>query len=744
MRNQSGYIFIIMLLALAVSSMIFMRKSMSLSSRKYAREEATMQALAQARDALVGYALTYRDMHDTEVFGYLPCPDSSDKAGIFHPGDGSAAGNCGQAGQASIGLLPYRTLQLPDLRDADGNCLWYAVSGSHKNNPKGSDADAPLLLNGDLRGQFRIRDTSGNLLVTPDDAQGGAVAVIFAPGPALAGQARSPTGYPCSADPSEYAKYIDVVPSFPNDDATFTQGQVDSAINNDSVLWITAREVYARISLRADFRNPSDAAPIGQINRFLDETRAALEYKIQDDLLNHAGIPTASLPTALRPPATQVSYASYYQQFPGKLIGEPPAIAALFDAKYTSYLVNWRDHLRYAVCSNVSSGCFTVAGQQDCRGVLLFGGERVGGGLRSTAEKVSSSLTPPPPPPPLSAFLVNYFEPAGGGLDILASAGTAYTGATQYADAHRSADVGKCLFPGTFTALKNAAASFVVSTSPEAPAAFVDPLAATLFLGSPAAIDAAGCIWAPDRLTLDSGLRAYFKFNIAMHGEGFVFAIVDGNPSLNGNPPGCGAAGNALGYAGSLFGTLNYPKIGLEIDTRQSPVRNDPGADHFAFVYWGGIDSTSDDNTHGAGVPGSATQPFNPRRLTTDKGISSVKESDTYLPYAGSLPVNTDIHVRFDLTRRYPVPVAAKRGEYQLRVYVASKFGDCQLADFRNLAADLNRLCKQAEKISDTVLIDDIAELGPAMQSIYAGFTSGQTAASAQQISITDFMLRSF
>jgi len=100
--------------------------------------------------------------------------------------------------------------------------------------------------------------------------------------------------------------------------------------------------------------------------------------------------------------------------------------------------------------------------------------------------------------------------------------------------------------------------------------------------------------------------------------------------------------------------------------------------------------------------------------------------------------------VRFDLTRRYPVPVAAKRGEYQLRVYVASKFGDCQLADFRNLAADLNRLCKQAEKISDTVLIDDIAELGPAMQSIYAGFTSGQTAASAQQISITDFMLRSF
>lgn len=742
MRNQSGYVLLLMLAILTMASLYLVAERCELFTRKYARDEATMQTLALAKEALIGYALTYRDTHDTEVFGYLPCPDSSDKVGMFHPGDGSAAGNCGIAGQAAIGLLPYKSLQLPDLRDADGNCLWYAVSGSHKNNPKGSDADTPLLLNWDAHGQFRIRDASGNLLVAPDDAQGGAVAVIIAPGAALVGQSRSATNYPCSANPAEFARYIDAVSAFPNDGATFFQGRQGSAVNNDAVLWITAKEIFERIRHRADFRNPADAIPAGQINRFLDETRAVLEYKIQDDLLNHAGVPVASVPTALRPPATQVPYASYYQQFAGKLIGEPPVIPALFDAKYTSYLDNWRDHLRYVVCTSVASGCLSVAGQSGCRGVLLFGGERVGGGLRTAAERVPSLLTELPPPPPLSAYLPNYFEAGAGGLDMLTSTGTTFSGATKYVDDNRSSDVGKCLFPGSFVSLKNDAGSFAVSTSPDYPAAFIDPAARTIILGNPAAIDSAGCIWSPGRLPLDSGLRAYFKFSIATRGEGFVFAIVDANPALNSNPPGCGTSGSALGYAG---GTLNYPKIGLEIDTRPSPTRNDPGADHFAFVYWGGIASASDDNTHGVGTPGSGSQPYNPRSLTNDKGISSVKKSDAYLSYDGSLPVNTEIHVRLDLVRRYPVAAAStNQGEYQLRAYVASRFGDCQLADFQNLAADLSHLCKQTEKISDTLVIDDIAAIGPALQSVYAGFSGGQSAASTQRISIADFMVRSF
>jgi len=165
------------------------------------------------------------DGHDNEVFGYLPCPDSSDKSGLYHPGDGTAAGSCGSAGHSAIGLLPYKTLGLPDLRDADGNCLWYAVSGSHKNSPKGSGASTPIPMNWDTQGQFSVKDQAGNIVGAPDDNQGGVVAVIFAPGAPLAGQMRVATSYPCSADPAQYPAYLDGAYSFPNAGATLVQGQ---------------------------------------------------------------------------------------------------------------------------------------------------------------------------------------------------------------------------------------------------------------------------------------------------------------------------------------------------------------------------------------------------------------------------------------------------------------------------------------------------------------------------------------
>ncbi|MBK8120557.1 MAG: hypothetical protein IPK39_16285 [Sulfuritalea sp.] len=105
----------------------------------YAKESrGASDSLAQAREALLAYAATYRDdpSRSTEVFGYLPCPDTSGKTGIQTPGDGEAAATCGTSEQAAIGLLPYKTLGLPDLRDSSGVCLWYAVAGGFKNNPK--------------------------------------------------------------------------------------------------------------------------------------------------------------------------------------------------------------------------------------------------------------------------------------------------------------------------------------------------------------------------------------------------------------------------------------------------------------------------------------------------------------------------------------------------------------------------------------------------------------------------------
>jgi hypothetical protein len=92
------------------------------------RDAITRDALRQARDALLAYAAD-RAIDAQVGPGYLPCPDRD--------GDGWAEATCGSlsgdSGQAQrLGLLPWKTLALPPLRDADGELLRYAVSARHK------------------------------------------------------------------------------------------------------------------------------------------------------------------------------------------------------------------------------------------------------------------------------------------------------------------------------------------------------------------------------------------------------------------------------------------------------------------------------------------------------------------------------------------------------------------------------------------------------------------------------------
>ena len=62
----------------------------------------------------IGYAASYRDIHPTEVFGYLPCADTHN--------DGFVA-TCGAADVSLIGELPWKTLGIYTLRDGNGGCL---------------------------------------------------------------------------------------------------------------------------------------------------------------------------------------------------------------------------------------------------------------------------------------------------------------------------------------------------------------------------------------------------------------------------------------------------------------------------------------------------------------------------------------------------------------------------------------------------------------------------------------------
>jgi len=153
-----------------------------------ARAKATDRSLATAREALIAHA-TSRPIDEIVGPGYLPCPDLDD--------DGWAESTCGsmtgETGQwQRLGRLPWKTLGLPDLRDAYGERLWYAVSSKHKGLLNCTVSPACLDMSPEAAlGTITIRDAAGTAMhdgtsASPyEPGKGGAVAVVIAPGPAL-------------------------------------------------------------------------------------------------------------------------------------------------------------------------------------------------------------------------------------------------------------------------------------------------------------------------------------------------------------------------------------------------------------------------------------------------------------------------------------------------------------------------------------------------------------------------------
>ena len=171
--SQRGAALLALVLALALGSGLVTIEWLEAAARASHAARRTEAALAAARDALIGYAVSYPDQHsDRHGPGYLPCPDTS--------GNGSPNPPCPAA---ALGRLPWRRLGLHDPRDGAGERLWYALDRrfraiGYKHRP----------LNG---------ETAADLVV---DARGGVAAVILAPGPALPFQDRVRDRF----DPAQY------------------------------------------------------------------------------------------------------------------------------------------------------------------------------------------------------------------------------------------------------------------------------------------------------------------------------------------------------------------------------------------------------------------------------------------------------------------------------------------------------------------------------------------------------------
>ncbi len=150
------------------------------------RERRTAEALALAKQALIGFAIRGTPTAQGRP-GDLPCPD------LNNDGSADPVPGCAAPG-ARIGRLPWRTLGLPDLRDGYGERLWYAVSVNYKDNPR-STCPAPGAagcLNSDTAGTITVRTAEGAIVndgaALARGAAGpptGAIAVVISAGPVL-------------------------------------------------------------------------------------------------------------------------------------------------------------------------------------------------------------------------------------------------------------------------------------------------------------------------------------------------------------------------------------------------------------------------------------------------------------------------------------------------------------------------------------------------------------------------------
>lgn len=394
-RREVGYAVLALVILLGLFALLAVLRYLRVTGTDSSAVEHDSAVLSQAKEALIGYSATYRDTHSSTPpasFGFLPCPAGD--------GNGNAAGVCSSQGSAVAGILPFRTLKLPDLRDSKGQCLWYAVAGTVKNSP------SLLQLNWDVQGQFTIRDADGNALATtPDIRDGGPVAAIIAPGSPIGTQSRGPASTTCGHAPT-LAQFIEGGPSFPNAGIVeLRSGTAGSQIANDRVVWVTGKELFDRIAKRADF------APL--LNGMIDEMASCLGY----------GLPAPASPV--------MRGGNAFGLVPNTTASGTPNICPPFgapvNADYTQLWRNWREMFRYMSCAS-GTQCATVNGAS-CRGALIFGGRRANGQSRATAADKANAA--------------NYLE------DPIATAwatgGLNFDGPSVYDPASPTTDVVRCL-----------------------------------------------------------------------------------------------------------------------------------------------------------------------------------------------------------------------------------------------------------------------------------------------------------
>lgn len=211
-RHQHGAALLLIMMMLVVAALSWGVNYLNKSGGelKAAREAKTTEALALAKAAVIAESLSSTNP------GRLICPEDTTVIGT--PLEGQARGACSNTA-LTIGRLAWRSLGAGDLRDGDGNALWYVYSPGFQASPINTDTPAQLLLDGRAM-----------------------VAIIFSPGPTLTGQNR-----PAASAIPNVTAYLDGENA--NGDFIFTSPSDNQNIN-DRAIGITKDELFVSLAGR--------------------------------------------------------------------------------------------------------------------------------------------------------------------------------------------------------------------------------------------------------------------------------------------------------------------------------------------------------------------------------------------------------------------------------------------------------------------------------------------------------------
>lgn len=261
--KQRGTALMVMLVVIVMGMTAVLVNSLSSSAWQIERDKSITKALALAKEALTGDAVSQLPVASA---GYLRLPDLGFGIGNV-AAEGSSAPNFtgNNKDYPVIGKVPWKTLGISPSRDGQGECLWYVVSGRFKNNPP-TDA-----LNWDTQGQIDVIDGNGSIIAS------NIAALLVAPGKPIDVQNRALAGpvYTQCGGNYDARNYLD---SYNSHDAV--SGEVnyftDSLINiinhrvalnannkrfvlakndhyNDRLLFITVDDIFRPIIRRNDF-----------------------------------------------------------------------------------------------------------------------------------------------------------------------------------------------------------------------------------------------------------------------------------------------------------------------------------------------------------------------------------------------------------------------------------------------------------------------------------------------------------